>query len=65
MEVTPKAGWTLTEHSRACGYSKSLFWRLSPDRRPHSVKIGAAKLIITESPTAYLERLARESAAAA
>jgi hypothetical protein len=63
-QVASKAGWSLTEHAAACGYSRSYYWALPPNRRPQSVHITPRKLVITESPADYLKRLSRESASA-
>lgn len=59
-----KAGWTLDEHRAACGYSRTFYYALPPDKRPRGVYITPRKHIITESPEDYLARLETEQAAA-
>lgn len=56
-----KAGWTLDEHLRATGFSRSFHYSLPPERRPHGVYVTPRKYVITESPEAYLSRLSEQA----
>lgn len=45
------------QFARACGFCRTTLYALPTDQKPKMVRVGRAVLII-ESPTAYLQRLA-------
>lgn len=57
-----KAGWRPIEWAADAGISRAYCYRLLEAGTLRSVKIGAARVIIT-SPSEYLARLAAEQAA--
>lgn len=60
-----KAGWTIDEHCAACGWGRTFYYSLSTQLRPRTLRIGSKKVVITESPAAFLARLAAEQNAPA
>lgn len=65
-QVVPpsKAGWRLQEWLPAAAISRTTFYRLSPEERPPTIKVGRA-VVIVESPAAWVARIAQRQAAAA
>ena len=59
MERFTPASWPVTRWCAIAGIGRTKFYALPPEQRPRSARIGAVDLII-ESPTDYLERVARE-----
>jgi hypothetical protein len=55
----PQAGWRRAAWCKAIGISVPMSYRLP--QKPHTVKLGKA-CIFTESPAAYLERIAQQQA---
>lgn len=60
-----KAGWSIAEHTKACGYSKRFYYSLPVEKRPRGFHVTARKYMIVESPREYMERLAAQAAGAA
>jgi hypothetical protein len=55
----PQVGWRIADWRRAVGVSDQMlfiFWR--EGRGPHRVKLGKRLVIIVESPSDYLQRMA-------
>ena len=61
MEVTSsaKGGWPLHEWLPLAGMARPTFYTIPEQQRPASVKIGR-KVIITEAPAAWLERVRQD-----
>lgn len=53
-----KAGWRVPEWAAATGISRSLVYELMTDKKIESVKLGAARIVITP-PAAFLASLPR------
>lgn len=53
-----KAAWTIEEHAKACSCSRRFYYSLPLEKRPRSVHMGARKVLIVESPEAYMQRMA-------
>ena len=60
---TDRAGWSIPSYCEACNFSRALFYKLPPDRRPRTLKIGKRHIVI-EPPAQFLARLAAEQEAA-
>jgi hypothetical protein len=58
-----KAGYRLWEWLPDVRISRSSYYRLPPEKRPHSVELGGV-LIIIEPPDAYLARMAADQSKA-
>jgi hypothetical protein len=52
------ASWRVSRWCAIAGIARSKFYTLPVDQRPRSARVGSVDLII-ESPSEYLERLAR------
>jgi hypothetical protein len=59
-----RAGWSVREWCASAAISDALYYKLEPQQRPASVKIGA-KRIITETPAAWLARVGQASSGTA
>lgn len=57
MPTEQRAGWEVAEWCPNVPIAESSYYALSPDVAPRSVKIGR-KRVITESPAAWLTRIA-------
>lgn len=56
--ITP-AGWRINDWCRAIGVSRPTFYNLSGNLQPQKVKVGRS-VLITEGPTEYLRRIAKQ-----
>jgi hypothetical protein len=57
MEATAgKAGWEIPEWCAGAGMARPTYYTLPAEARPAMVNIGR-KVVITESPAAWLERV--------
>ena len=56
-----RAGWSVIQFSRACGFSRACFYLLKFP--PRSIKIGKRRIVV-EPPSEYLARLAAAQEAA-
>lgn len=57
-----RVGWSVKRFCDEADISDALFYKLDPDQRPASVKVGG-KRIVTESPAAWLARMGAQAAA--
>ena len=56
VATSTRAGWSVRDWCNDAAVSDALFYKLAPDQRPSSVKVGG-KRIVTESPAAWLARM--------
>jgi len=62
--VIQKTGWTIKDFCASIGISVAKFYILPADQKPRTVKLHG-RVIVIESPEAYLSRMAAEQAALA
>lgn len=55
--VVERAGWSIKDFCASVGISVAKFYLLTPDLKPRTAKL-AGRVIVCESPAAYLARIA-------